>query len=624
MKSMHRHRPSRPPFLAMSILFLAGLSLAVAGPLVPGSGKSASGYVPDEVLVRFRAGTAPAQRQQAAGAVGIRFVSLAPDVQRVRLKAGETVASAVARLAADPAVAHVQPNYRYHAALVPSDSDYGQLWGLNNTGQTITGAVYGTANPGVAGRDIAAEGAWDIATDCRDAIVAVLDTGIDYTHPDLAANMWDGGAAYPNHGWDFVLAGDNDPRPVGGGEHHGTHVAGIIAAVGNNARGATGVCWQARVMAVRVLNANGIGTTADIIEGIRFAVDRGAKVINMSLAGEGPYDTLYANAIDYARQRDVLVVTAAGNEGVDVRLGSDGNSGTWIYPCAFPHENLICVGALDQAYDIASFSNFGTVDVDLGAPGTNVRSSLPGQVHVDDFSGWTADPATGWSSTSCDLGYGPMNMLVNPDNWCPPLNTLPSNPYAADANDVIYRIFDLGNGVVAASLSYYAFMDVASGDTFASAYDAFGNNPFAGSGSFLQAPLDGSSLPNSFYFEHELGNCLTSNCAIGFRLQGNGDATTATGMSIYYLELKTLEPGSDYYGNSNGTSMASPYVAGIAALVRAFNPDYTFTDTVKALIEGGDAAVGTFVGRSRTDRTANAEGALRYLAPPENLTVSVR
>ena len=613
-----------PSFLITGFLLLAGLSQAMAGPLVPRFDKPVGGYAPDEVLVRFRAGTAPAQRQQAAGVVGIRFVSLAPDVQRVRLKPGETVASAVVRLAADPAVAHVQPNYRYHAALAPDDSDYGQLWGLNNTGQTITGAVYGTANPGVAGRDIAAEAAWDIATDCRDAIVAVLDTGIDYTHPDLAANMWDGGAAYPNHGWDFVLGGDNDPRPVGGGEHHGTHVAGIIAAVGNNTRGATGVCWQARLMAVRVLNANGIGTTADIIEGIRFAVDRGAKVINMSLAGEGPYDTLYAEAIDYARQRDVLVVTAAGNAGVDVRVGSDNDSGTWIYPCAFPHENLICVGALDQAYDIASFSNFGTVDVDLGAPGTNVRSSLPGRVQVDDFSGWSPVPADGWTSTSCDLGNGPWSMLVNPTNWCPPPGYLPSNTYAANANDVIYRIFNLGNGVAAASLAYYAVMDVAGGDSFATAYDANGGNPFAGTVNFLQAPFAGSSLPNSSYFEHDLGNCLTATCAIGFRLQGNGDATTATGMSIYYLELKTLEPGRDNYGNYNGTSMASPYVAGIAALVRAFNPDYTYADTVEALIAGGDAAVGTFVGRSRTDRTANAEGALRYLAPPENLIVSVR
>ena len=624
MKAMIRHRHDMPFLLISGFLLLAGLSQAQAGPLVPRFDRPAGGYAPDEVLVRFRAGIAPAQRQQAAGVVGIRFVSLAPDVQRVRLKPGETVASAVMRLAADPAVAHVQPNYHYHAALAPNDSDYGQLWGLNNTGQTITGAVYGTANPGDPGRDIAAEAAWEITTDCRDAIVAVLDTGIDYTHPDLAANMWDGGAAYPNHGWDFVLAGDNDPRPVGGGEHHGTHVAGIIAAVGNNARGATGVCWQARLMAVRVLNANGIGTTADIIEGIRFAVDRGAKVINMSLAGEGPYDALYAEAIDYARQRDVLVVTAAGNAGVDVRVGSDNDSGTWIYPCAFPHENLICVGALDQEYDIASFSNFGTVDVDLGAPGTNVRSSLPGQVQVDDFSGWSAVSGTGWTSTSCDLGNGPWSMLVNPTNWCPPPGSLPSNSYAANADDVIYRIFNLGNGVAAASLTYYAFMDVAAGDSFASAYDANGGNPFTGTVNFLQAPFAGSSLPNSSYFEHDLGNCLTTTCAIGFRLQGNGDTTTATGMSIYYVELRTLEPGRDYYGNYNGTSMASPYVAGIAALVRAFNPDYTVADTVEALIEGGDAAVGTFVGKSRTDRTANAEGALRYLAPPEDFTVSVR
>ncbi len=605
----------------------ATLTLHAAGLLIAPQMTVAS-HVPGEVLVQFRRDAAAGDRQQAAGLVGVQIRSLPSGIQRVRLRPEQSVAAAVATLAADPAVMHVQPNYIYHAARLPNDPDFGQLWGLHNTGQTVANPIYGT-NPGTIDRDIDAAEAWDIATDCRDAIVAVLDTGIDYTHPDLADNMWDGGTTWPNHGWDFVAAGDSDPRPVGAAEHHGTHVAGIIAAVGNNARGVTGVCWQARLMAVRVLNANGFGTTADIIEGIDFAIARGAKVINMSLAGEGPYDFFYASAIDRARQNDVLVVTAAGNGGNDgigddVQTGDDTDANTRIYPCAFPHDNLLCVAALDQSGELATFSNYGTTSVDLGAPGTNVLSSLPGRELVDDFSGWTPAPPLGWTSTSCDVGYGLWTMLVNPTDWCPPPNALPNSAYDTSADDVIYKTFDLGNAV-AASVSFATFMDMASGDTFAAAYDRLGANPFASASvAYLQSPISGEYLPNAVYFEASLNGCLSTTCAVGFRLQDNGDATTATGMSIFDFRISTLEPGGNTYGLINGTSMAAPYVAGIAALVRAYHPDYTVADTVQALVAGGDPAVGSFVGRSRHDRSANARGALRYLAPPTGLSVSVR
>ncbi len=614
-------------FLSLFIglfLQLAGGTLQAGGVLqlprpVPVS------QVPDEVLVRLRADAAPVAVQRLTAPQGRVLEPIADGLARLRLTPGETVADAVSRLADDPDVVLVQPNYVYRAQRVPNDPDYGRYWGLNNAGQAITGAVYAKANPGTPGRDISAEAAWDISTDCSASVVAVLDTGVDYTRPELAGNMWDGGTDWPHHGWDFVGAGDSDPRPVGGGEHHGTHVAGTIAAAGNNATGGTGVCWQARLMAVRVLDENGIGTTADLIEGIRFAVDHGAKVINMSLGSEQPYDTAFADAIDYARQHDVLVVVAAGNGGLDgvgddVQVGDDGfGTVTRVYPCAFPHDNLLCVAALDQNYDLADFSNYGTMGVDLGAPGTNIRSTVPGQEWSDDFSGWTPVPATGgWTSLACDVGYGPWNMLVDPPDWC----SLNAGNYAQDAADVIYRTFDL-SAASAAVVSYYAFFDVASGDAFNVAYDASGNNPFAGGGVLLQSPVSGSSLPSAQPFTHDLSSCLTSNCALGFQLQANGDTTTATGVGLFGLYISTLEPGSSRYAVYNGTSMASPHVAGIAALVRAFNPAYTYLDTREALVNGGDPAVGSFAGKSENDRSANAEGALRYLAPPQNLTATL-
>lgn len=612
----------RSSFFLLCLWTSAVLLPAHAGVPRSGPGQLPGEYVPGELLVKFRA---PARA--AATVQGLQMQTLPSGLQRVRLRPDETVAGMMQALAADPNVAHVQPNYLYRATALPNDPDFGQLWGLNNTGQAITNASYG-ANPGTIDRDVDAVEAWDINTDCQAAVVAVLDTGIDYTHPDLAGNFWDGGATWPNHGWDFVGTGDNDPAPVGGGEHHGTHVAGIIAALGNNARGTTGVCWRARLMAVRVLDAQGFGNSADIIEGIDFAVSQGAKVINMSLAGEHAYDQFTADAIERARQAGVLVVTAAGNGGVDgvgddVQVGDDGyGTATRIYPCAYPHENVLCVAALDQNHDLATFSNYGTSGVDLGAPGTNILATLPGRELADNFSGWAV--TGGWTSLACTTAYGILNMLVNPSDWCV------TNPgdYAANADDVAYKTFDL-SAASAAAVNFYVFMDVASGDGFSVAGDSSGNDPFAGTGTLLLGPLAGSSIQPLPYsvptpYSVDLNGCLTSTCALGFRLKENGDAITAKGVGLAGLRILTLEPGSDLYGLYNGTSMAAPMVAGIAALVRAFNPDYTVADTTEALIAGGDPAVGTFVGKSENDRSANANGALRYLAPPANVTVSVR
>ena len=151
----------------------------------------------------------------------------------------------------------VQPNYIYHVAAVPNDTQYGQLWAFKNTGQTVNTGTF-TPNSGTSGDDMNIEPAWDRITDCSSVVVAVLDSGVNYNHEDLAANMWNGGSSLPNHGHDFV-DNDDDPMDPNG---HGTHLAGVIGAVGNNGTGTVGVCQKASIMAVRVLDAAGNVTTA--------------------------------------------------------------------------------------------------------------------------------------------------------------------------------------------------------------------------------------------------------------------------------------------------------------------------------------------------------------------------
>ena len=571
-------------------------------------------FVEGEVLVKFKLGVPAQAKQDIATNLGGRSsasVGKKLQVARIKLQPGIDVMTAVQAYQADANVEYAQPNYIYHASAMPNDTSYGQLWGMNNIGQTISNAGYPN-NPGNAGNDINAELAWDQITDCRSAVAAVLDTGINYTHTDLAGNMWDGsGSGFPNHGWDFI-DNDNDPMPGGGGENHGTHVAGTIGAVGDNGAGVAGVCWRASIMSVRVLGTTGFGTTAGIIQGIEFASDNGAAIINMSLSGEGPFDQIFSDAITYARDRDVVIVVAAGNDGTDNDgLGGDGDASTITQPCNFTQDNLVCVAALDQSFGLASFSNYGATSVDVGAPGTNTLSSWAGQKLSDDFTnGWTL--SGGWGIGVC-FGF---DTLSNPANWCT------VGGYTNNIDDRAYKTFDL-SGAIATELSYFAAIDTEKNfDFFSTAMRGSGGDPFAGSGSILQS---GSGTTSNFFirFSHDISSCNTPKCSLGFRLTTDGSIIDR-GLGIDSFTIESLLANSTSYQVISGTSMASPHVAGIATMVRAFNPDYTYAQTVEAIKYGGEVIVADLSAKTTTGQASNAMGAIAYITEPTGLAAVVQ
>ena len=608
-------------FTALAIFALTGV--VVASGHTPYSGfntlqlKQVSSqnaiFVEAEVLVKFKSNV-PTQAQQhtASNLGGSSFAPVGKKlrVARIKLPPGSDVLAAVQAFQADANVEHAQPNYIYRASAIPNDANYNQLWGMNNTGQTISNSTYAINNPGISGNDIDAESAWDQITDCRSVIVAVLDTGINYTHQDLAGNLWDGSASgFPNHGYDY-FEGDDDPMPTTGSEDHGTHVSGTIGAQGNNGGGVSGVCWRATIMTVRVLGPNG-GFTSDIISGIEFAADNGAGVINMSLGGENPFDSLFSAAIDYALGLDVVVVVAAGNDGVDNDgVGADLDPGTETYPCNFTQANLVCVAALDQAYSLASFSNFGPTSVDVGAPGTNTLSSFAGQQITDDFtSGWTL--TGGWASASC-LG---LDLLTNPLNWCS------FGSYNNNLDARAYKSFNLG-GAVTTDLNYYAGYDTEFGfDIFNSAMIGGTGDPFAGGGTPLQSD-SGSTFGFLFGMNYDITSCSTANCSVGFQLDTD-PGTVDLGVAITFFTIDSLQINSTNYAAINGTSMASPHVAGIATMVRAFNPNYSYVQTVDALLNGGEV-VAALSGSTTTGRSANAMGAIAYITEPTGFTGGIQ
>jgi len=248
--------------LAGAVLTLLNQVAAVSFAPTAETAAVAGSHVADEVLVKFKPVFAAQSRTAIVAARGHAVLANLnrPGWVRVRFGAPQTMAQALAAYWNDPDVEYAQPNYIYRATAAPNDTQYGQLWAFKNIGQNIGTASYIPAS-GTPGADINVEKAWDHITDCSSVVVAVVDTGVNYTQEDLAGNMWNGGPGFPHHGTDFVDS-DNDPMDPNG---HGTHVAGIIGAAGNNAKGITGVCWKASIMAVRVLNAAGIGTSASAL-----------------------------------------------------------------------------------------------------------------------------------------------------------------------------------------------------------------------------------------------------------------------------------------------------------------------------------------------------------------------
>ncbi len=349
-------------------------------------------HAPDSVLVRFRPGVdASATARTVLGQVASKtrarstplgrgsvqpFTALSPDrtLAKIVLEPSLTVEQAVAALRADPNVLYAEPNYLVRAQATPNDPEFATQWGLHNTGQ----------HGGLADADIDAPEAWDLSTGSRTIVVGVLDTGVDYRHRDLAANIWvnpgeiagnglddDGNGIVDDvHGFNSWLDNGDPDDPDG----HGTYCAGIIGAVGNDGRGVVGVNWNVKLMPLAFLNSLGTGTVADAIEAIGYAVEQKRRGVNLSVLssswGGDAYSQALYDAIAAAGAEDILFVAAAGN-------GWRNTDEHPFYPASFTLPNLISVAATDNRDQLLYFSNYGVRSVHLAAPGDAIKTTAP-------------------------------------------------------------------------------------------------------------------------------------------------------------------------------------------------------------------------------------------------------
>lgn len=335
------HFPSTSQWLKLTVVCL----FAIAGNCLA-QRSSAAVYRDDQILIKPKTGTsltALASFHSAGKVEVVQTFPLIGNLQILRVPKGETVASLLAKYRQNNLLEFAEPDYLGQIFATPNDPYYVNhtLWGLDK---------------------ISAPGGWDVLTSASNIVVAVIDTGVHYTHEDLAANMWtnqnDG-----SHGLN-VVAGNTDPNDDSG---HGTGVAGVLGAVGNNGKGVCGVAWRTQIMACKCFNSSGIGSISMAVTCLDYARTNGARIINASWGFTN--SLALSNAVSSLRDAGIIVVAACGNSSADIDLNP-------TYPASYQLDNVVTVASTTQADALAASSNFGATSVHLAAPGENIYSTF--------------------------------------------------------------------------------------------------------------------------------------------------------------------------------------------------------------------------------------------------------
>ncbi|HIP27742.1 MAG TPA: hypothetical protein EYG82_01035 [Sulfurovum sp.] len=510
----------------------------------------------------------------------------------------------------DPDVESFQPNYkRKRSAITPDDTNFDLLWGLHNEAQS----------GGTADSDMDAPEAWERSKGSQEIVVAVVDTGVDYLHGDLADNMWvnqaekDGVAGVDDdnngyvddiYGYDFAsnLNGDNDPDPMDRGSH-GTHVAGTIGAKGDNGSGVVGVNWNVSIMALKVERPDGYFWDSDIFEALAYIEtmkDRGVNIVAVNASygggGGGQADPMNAS-IQALETRGILFCAAAGNGGADGV--SDDNDVTPHFPSSYNATNIIAIAATDKNDALASFSNYGATSVDIAAPGVEIYSTIPrthtpsnADVFFDDMEGDTSAWVTGgtnntWAvSTNQELWENVNYPVPSPTHFW---SDSPDADYSNNTDSYLAVKDPINLSGYVNSPIYLAFWTglQIEGDDYDHAYLEFSSDN--GTSWTQVADYSGRDwwweklsyvIPETF---------KTATFKFRFHIVTDG-SVNFNGWIIDDVGIGTS--ADDTYGYMQGTSMATPQVAGAVALMASAHPAETALQRKARILNSVDKITG--------------------------------
>jgi len=592
--------------------------------------RSKKNYVEGEILVKYKntkinlntiSGRATALNFNNSKSLEKKEDLIKNNISVLRIKDTKTVEQKIAELKNDPNVEYAQPNFQYYPTDFANDTYSDSLWGLNNHGQTVNGVT------GTSGADIKAVNAWSINEGTNaSAAVAVIDSGVAYNHPDLINNMWNGASCVSdtntalgscNHGYDFE---DDDRTPLPTNSSHGTHVAGIIAATKNNSKGIIGVAPNAKIMALKSSL-----TTAENVKAINFAKYNEAKIINASwvcLGGDwGGTHAVCGGDSDYRDQVMIdaitafpgLFITAAGNgDGDSGPEGDNHDSGEThhSYPCDSTLPNIICVAATDQNDALATFSDYGATSVDVGAPGTNIYSTEGYRIFDENFEGVTV-PGLGTKFTqSGDNTWGTKisndgsNKAVFGDyaNWGSYQNNILSN-----IDSLVINL----SGKPDSYLNFNIYCD--SEDGFDGLILYFWN----GSAWVAQSVYSGLV---STSVQKSLSSFAINNFKFRFTWIAD-ELISGTGCYVDNIKIIDSASSNESYQYMDGTSMAAPHVAGLAALIEGYNSNLSSAQVKKIILTTGDF-LSSLNGKTTTGKRTNAYNALLAANPTTSHTIS--
>ncbi|MBB1349421.1 MULTISPECIES: S8 family serine peptidase [unclassified Pseudoalteromonas] len=423
----------------LSIITLALLPCLAAAKVPDVGVKQSVTASSDSIIVKYKSNATKEMRKQARSLVKAKITDLNKDElddsytsllsgRLAKFKvSGMSTKDAIALLKSHQAIEYVEPDYQVSIARTPDDPRFDELWGLNNDGQT----------GGTADADIDAVEAWDISTGSRDVVVGVIDTGIDYSHSDLASNMWVNSSEIPGDGIDndgngFIddvhginaITDSGDPMDD---EGHGTHVSGTIGASGGNGIGVVGVNHEVSLVGCKFLDAAGNGSTSDAIKCIDYMVSLKNSGVNLRVLnnswGGGGYSQALADAIASSEAADLLFVAAAGNDTID-------NDVNPHYPSNYENASVLSVASTDQTDGISWFSHYGLTSVDMGAPGSAILSTTPGESYAS-YSGTSM-------ATPHVAGAAALVLSINPELSTQELKDLLMN--SGDANAALQGV----------------------------------------------------------------------------------------------------------------------------------------------------------------------------------------